>query len=703
MWLHYVFPMPLTASAILIFICQLVCIVSGFSQNVESHAWSKIQELRGFSDEKLQAKPQVQVRGTVTFHDPASRLTYLQDEQGGIELLDMPDTVIWELGQQLELTGTVDSTRPIPALRVNADSIVIKGKSRVPDAVPLSNDLLRIGSLDGRRVSMDASIFRMELTTERGSSPWLRANVATPSGHFTWLIPWQVGRAFPSELLHAKVHCVCICEAIYNNRGQRIGNLFFVANPSDIAIIRAPRKDPFDRPSRSLAELGRAGLDDPFDRVRLEGSVLCQQHREKMTLVHLRTKQGATQVEIGSGNFAIGDRIAVVGYPVLANKHVILTEAIAKKLGDGEDPPPLVMSIDELLRAGSDSDLVRIQANVIRNGLEATSGSLFVESSGKVVEIILSDSFDQTMRINLASRLAPATAVAITGVAELRGMMLTSGTVTLTDMRLTLRTPTDIQVLRAPPWWTSGRLLRLTAALAAILALGSAWLFLLKRRVTMQTEIIREKVGRETRWIERSRIARDIHDDVGSALTQITLLGDLGNRSECDPQRVEDLFMRISRQAREAVRALDAIVWTVNPKNDSLDVTISYLCQTIQDLARDAGIRCRLEIPDEIPEVVLGTMLRHNLLLATKEAVHNVIKHANASILRLRMECGETMLRLEVSDDGVGFRYDSLSSSRTGLDSMRQRMNVLSGTLEIKSDADHGTTVVFILPWNIPS
>ncbi len=149
------------------------------------------------------------------------------------------------------------------------------------------------------------------------------------------------------------------------------------------------------------------------------------------------------------------------------------------------------------------------------------------------------------------------------------------------------------------------------------------------------------------------------------------------------------------------MRALDAIVWTVNPKNDSLRVTVSYLCQTVQDLTRDAGIRCRLEIPDEIPEIVLGAIVRHNLLLAAKEATHNVLKHARPSLMRLRMECGKENLRFEVCDDGVGFETAHVSTLRTGLGSMRQRMADAGGVLDIASLPEQGTIVAFILPWDV--
>jgi signal transduction histidine kinase len=659
-----------------------------------------VRAIRGLPDALLKTRPAVSLRGVVTFHDSLSGLTYMEDEQGGIELRGVPEMEGLEPGRRIEITGRVDDSRPIPGVSVNKDALKLLELGEMRPALPLGAEQIRTGEMDGRRVMLDASIFRMEISMERGDRPWLRLNVATPSGHLTWLVPWVVDTPLPLELLHAKVHGTGICEAIFNNRGQRIGMLLLVGSIHDVSVMRPPLVDPFDKPTRSLAELMRPGLDDPFDRVRVEGVVLCQQ-QTNVNLVHLRTAQGAMQIEMVTGDFAVGDRLAVVGYPVLANKHVVLREALAKKLGREPAPLPLDLDVAALMQAGGDSDLVKIRGTVLRNGLEAAKGSLFIDSSERVVEVVLSGSFTAGQRADMARDLASGTVLELTGVAELQGPMLTTGTVNLTDMRLTVRTPADIVIRRAPPWWTTGRLLALAGALAAVLALSSAWVFSLRRRVTAQTEIIREKVGRETRWVERSRIARDIHDDVGSALTQITLLGDLGGRGGREPREMEEQFDRISSQAREAVRALDAIVWTVNPKNDSLSVTVSYLCQTVQDLTRDAGIRCRLEIPDEIPEMVLGAMVRHNLLLAAKEAVHNVLKHARSSVLRLRMECGEENLRIEVCDDGCGFETAKASTLRTGLDSMRQRMTDVGGFLEISSAPGQGTTVAFILPWAV--
>src|SRR5262249_41446043 len=151
---------------------------------------------------------------------------------------------------------------------------------------------------------------------------------------------------------------------------------------------------------------------------------------------------------------------------------------------------------------------------------------------------------------------------------------------------------------------------------------------------------------------DRARIAKDIHDDLGAGLTQITLLSELARR---DPTaQSEGHLERISDSARKLTRTIDEIVWAVDPQHDTLNGLMDYISAFTEDFLRTAGIRCRMDMPTALPTLHLSAELRYNLFLALKEALNNIVKHARATEVRLglRLEsCGFTLI---VEDNGQG-------------------------------------------------
>src|SRR4029077_12721668 len=122
---------------------------------------------------------------------------------------------------------------------------------------------------------------------------------------------------------------------------------------------------------------------------------------------------------------------------------------------------------------------------------------------------------------------------------------------------------------------------------------------------------------------DRGRIARDIPDALGAGLTQITLLSELARRES--PHEMEAHLVQISDTARELTQAVDEIVWAVNPRQDTLDGLVSYICQFAQEYLKVAGILCRLDVPASLPPQPLTADVRHNLFLAVKEALNNIV------------------------------------------------------------------------------
>ncbi|HEU5072433.1 MAG TPA: two-component regulator propeller domain-containing protein [Verrucomicrobiae bacterium] len=193
---------------------------------------------------------------------------------------------------------------------------------------------------------------------------------------------------------------------------------------------------------------------------------------------------------------------------------------------------------------------------------------------------------------------------------------------------------------------------------------------------------------------ERARIAKDIHDDLGANLTLIAVLGDLAKK-EKTAERIE----KMAGTARQSVKSLDEIVWAVNPRNDTLAHLIDYTGQFAVDYLRAAGIRCLLDLPEHAPVREVPANMRHNVFLVVKEALQNVVKHAGATAVWLRISAPVQGLRIVIEDNGRGFESAPEDALADGLRNMRQRMDEIGGTCRIQSHAGSGAEVIVELPW----
>jgi signal transduction histidine kinase len=197
---------------------------------------------------------------------------------------------------------------------------------------------------------------------------------------------------------------------------------------------------------------------------------------------------------------------------------------------------------------------------------------------------------------------------------------------------------------------------------------------------------------------ERARIAQDIHDELGANLTRIALLTEVGQKHRDQPNEVASDLSKISATARDAVRAMDAIVWAVNPRNDSLDHFANYVSQFAEEFFRPTSIRCRLDIPADLPEHSLSTEARHHLFLAVKEALNNVVRHSRATEVWLRVNMEKNDLTIAIADNGHGIHAVNHGGRHDGLTNIQKRMENLGGSFEVASAAS-GTTLRMRLPF----
>ncbi|PYK98992.1 MAG: hypothetical protein DME19_10355 [Verrucomicrobia bacterium] len=188
---------------------------------------------------------------------------------------------------------------------------------------------------------------------------------------------------------------------------------------------------------------------------------------------------------------------------------------------------------------------------------------------------------------------------------------------------------------------------------------------------------------------ERARIANEMHDDLGSSLTQIALLSELVNRDLSSADKVGEHIQKITTTTREVFRAMDEIVWAVN--------LVDYLSKYAQDFLRPAGIRCRLDLPARLTPYPLTTEARHNLFLTAKEALNNIVKHATASEVWFRVALDTTRCSICIEDNGCGFRVGSTRPGGNGLTSMKERLAAIGGEFKLDSRHGNGTRLELIV------
>jgi signal transduction histidine kinase len=197
---------------------------------------------------------------------------------------------------------------------------------------------------------------------------------------------------------------------------------------------------------------------------------------------------------------------------------------------------------------------------------------------------------------------------------------------------------------------------------------------------------------------ERSRIARDIHDDFGTRLTRLVLESEVAQNELPEQARERHQFARLSDGLREALKAMDEVLWAVNPHRDTVRDFVTYICEYAQEYLQPTGIQCLLEVESNMPSLDFDLPLRRSLLLAVKEAIANAAKHSGATQLTLKIQRQDAGLNVTVEDDGKGFNPAEASGKRNGIGNMIQRMNEVGGHCAVASKPGKGCRVKFNVP-----
>lgn len=658
-------------------------------------------------DQVLRLKPEeaqrgypVKLHGVVTCVVQEHNAFIVQDATHAVFVINSsPTAALPHRGEFLEVQGKSDKGTFAPLVRMSRLNLL--GAGTLPEPVEPTRDQLLNGSLDDQQVEI-RGIVEESIPHPAGYPPqWSKIILRTTEGAL-WVDVWLVGSNFDrlenyEDSVVRLRGCLFVALTLDTHQLEQGHIRMYV---DSIAVDQPAPADEFSAPKKRAADLI---LFDPqanaFERVKVSGQVLHMIGRDYFMMdgtngLRFTLRQSAEKLHTG-------DKVDVVGYPELGGAAPHLRSAVARKTGYDTLPDPKNLAPDDLPNAIYDSTRVRIEGSLVSSRTTSTNQTLEVQAG----------SWRFVARTNLKKPGHPlppiGSRVTLVGVyAAQGGNVMLDGNVAPFD--LLLHSPADIQVLSKPSWWTLSRLLVAVGVLVFALVLSVLWITQLHRQVEERTTELATQIHSRQRVEhqrameqERARIAQDLHDELGSGITEISMLATVaGSASPTTGNGHGDPLEEIGDRARQMVTALDEIVWAMNPKHDSLRSLVSYSCLYADRLLKLANITCQLKGAMDLPDRTVSSVPRHEFFLAFKEAITNVIRHSGATEVRLGFRLVGDRLRLAIADNGRGLTTDTNTRSGNGLANMRTRLVKMGGRFEIASQKGRGTIVRFYVPLN---
>ncbi|GAB6283172.1 MAG: hypothetical protein STSR0008_19290 [Ignavibacterium sp.] len=253
-----------------------------------------------------------------------------------------------------------------------------------------------------------------------------------------------------------------------------------------------------------------------------------------------------------------------------------------------------------------------------------------------------------------------------------------------------------------PPFWRTGWFYIIVVLFALSIGFVSIRFYISRKLKKNMAKIERQRMIDN----ERLRISKDMHDSVGSSLTRISILSNRVSNELENTTYIQDSFDEIKKRilsindiSRESIDSMNEVIWSINPKYDNLQSLISFIRNYFYNLFEETTIDYSMNVEGEILELKLEPDVRRDIFLIFKEALNNIIKHSNASIVKVNIIFKDNLLNVNISDNGVGFDESSLKkvklSNGLGLSNIRHRAININATLNISSILDKGTTINF--------
>lgn len=253
--------------------------------------------------------------------------------------------------------------------------------------------------------------------------------------------------------------------------------------------------------------------------------------------------------------------------------------------------------------------------------------------------------------------------------------------------------PLELHITVLPPWWQTWWF-RSLVAICSCLFIYLIIRYYINQKILAKT---RELEKQQALYMERLRISKDVHDDLGSGLSKISLMAEIAQNNATGNRMPGNEIKLISAVSRELVENMRDLIWVLNPDNTTLEQLVSRLREYCTDYLESMPFILSLDFPTNVPRVAIAREAQRNIFLTVKEAINNCVKHAAAKEIKIQLSLSNEQLLISVSDNGKGFNIADLRGSGNGLRNMKQRIDIIGGTFTVSSIPGN-TTITITIP-----
>jgi PAS domain S-box-containing protein len=510
------------AAAISLALVALLCCKSRAADNPPLEELHTAAQVRRLTPEQAALHYPVHLHGVITAFDQSKFARAIQDDTAGIYIGDSGNLPPLKPGDIVEIQGVTFPGEYAPILQPS--QIQTWGTGALPDANPTTFEMLASGKEDSQFVEVNGIVRSTHVDEQKHQY----IDIVTGGGRLTACFSDLPAERL-QELVDSTVQVRGVCLTSFNRQRQLFSLWLMAPNAEDLVVLQPALKDPFALRTEKIGSLEQFAPEGTFGhRVKVAGTVIYRQAGELYIQddnegLHVQTQQG--------GALLAGDRIEVVGFPAKGDYTPKMEDAIYRRISAGPVPAPVSVTVDEALRGNYDSRLVRVEATLLDRARQTHGQFVVLQSAGLIFDASIEGKDGGTG----FSYLQNGSKVSVTGICLIDpGNNWYGGN----DWRaksfhILMRSAGDVSVLKYPPWWTLQKMLWMVGALGLVVLAAFAWVVVLRRRVHVQTDIIRQKLQVEAtlkeRYVELFEHANDMvytHDSRG----RITSINETGER-----------------------------------------------------------------------------------------------------------------------------------------------------------------------------